>query len=140
MAGVTAAVDYLASLATTSGSRRDRLDAAYASVTEHETSLGTRFLDAMSRTPAIRVYGVPEMGPDRCATFALSVAGRGAAEVADALGRQGIYVWSGSYYAVNVMDRLGVADQGGLVRVGFVHYNTTAEVDRVAGALHGLAG
>jgi selenocysteine lyase/cysteine desulfurase len=49
----------------------------------------------------------------------------------------GIYVWSGHYYAVNVMDRLGLLDDGGLVRIGFVHYNTSAEVDR---ALEVLAG
>ena len=50
----------------------------------------------------------------------------------------GIYVWSGHYYAVNVMDRLGVLDNGGLVRIGFVHYNTAEEVDRVLEAVESL--
>ena len=53
-------------------------------------------------------------------------------------GDQGIFVWSGNYYAVEVMDRLGVSDRGGLVRIGFVHYNTVEEVDRVLEALDGL--
>jgi selenocysteine lyase/cysteine desulfurase len=48
-------------------------------------------------------------------------------------------VWSGDYYAVEVMRRLGVADEGGLVRIGFVHYNTVSEVDRVLNALAELA-
>jgi selenocysteine lyase/cysteine desulfurase len=50
----------------------------------------------------------------------------------------GINVWSGHYYAVNVMDRLGVLDEGGLVRIGFVHYNTADEVDRALEALADL--
>ena len=53
---------------------------------------------------------------------------------------QGIYTWSGDYYAVGVMEHLGVAARGGLVRIGFVHYNTAEEVDRVLAALAGLAG
>jgi selenocysteine lyase/cysteine desulfurase len=58
--------------------------------------------------------------------------------VAMRLGEQGIFVWHGHYYAVAVMERLGVLEQGGLVRIGFVHYNTMAEVDRVIAALAGL--
>ena len=56
-------------------------------------------------------------------------------DVAGILGDQGIFVWSGDYYAVEVMRRLGVADEGGLVRIGFAHYNTAEEVDRVLTAL-----
>jgi selenocysteine lyase/cysteine desulfurase len=56
------------------------------------------------------------------------------------LGAQGIFTWSGHYYAVEVMRRLGLAERGGLVRIGFVHYTTTAEVDRVLDALADLPG
>ena len=48
---------------------------------------------------------------------------------------QGLYVWSGHYYALNAIERLGFLDSGGLIRVGFVHYNTTEEVDRALEAL-----
>jgi selenocysteine lyase/cysteine desulfurase len=47
-------------------------------------------------------------------------------------------VWSGHYYAINAIERLGFLDQGGLVRIGFVHYNTPAEVDRALEALAAL--
>jgi selenocysteine lyase/cysteine desulfurase len=47
-------------------------------------------------------------------------------------------VWSGHYYALNAMERLGFLDSGGLVRVGFVHYNTVAEVDRTLETLAAL--
>lgn len=58
--------------------------------------------------------------------------------VAAKLGEQGIFVWNGHYYAVAVMERLGLLEQGGLVRIGFVHYNTADEVDRVLTALANL--
>jgi putative spermidine/putrescine transport system substrate-binding protein len=62
---------------------------------------------------------------------AIEVEGMDAEEVAGRFAEHGIYVWAGHYYAVNVMDRLGVLDDGGLVRLGFCHYNTPEEVDRL---------
>ncbi|MEX2652387.1 MAG: cysteine desulfurase-like protein [Acidimicrobiia bacterium] len=139
MAGVTAAVDYLAGLAgDRGGSRRDRLEAAYSLISEHERFLSERFLEGVASLPGLRVYGVSTTDQRRVATFAIGVEGHGAEEVAAQMVRAGVYVWSGHYYAVNVMDRLGVLDEGGLVRIGFVHYNTATEVDRALEALAGL--
>ena len=72
-------------------------------------------------------------------TFAVSLEGYTPEQVASALGDQGYYVWHGDYYAVAVMNRLGLLDRGGLVRIGFVHYNTAEEVDGVLAALRELA-
>jgi len=55
-------------------------------------------------------------------------------------GERGFFVWHGHYYAIAVMERLGTLDRGGLVRVGFVHYNTIEEIDRLLAALRQLAG
>ncbi len=136
IAGVTAAVDYLAGLASDSaGSRRERLEHAYSMINEHERTLSERFLAGALSIPGIRIYGVPTADQRRVATFAIGVEGHGSESVAAQLAKSGLYVWSGHYYAVNAMNRLGVLDQGGLVRIGFVHYNTTGEVDRVLEAL-----
>jgi len=86
----------------------------------------------------VRLYGSPEMGPDRVSTFAVAVESRHPDAIARRMIDSGIYVWSGHYYAVNAMDRLGVLEAGGLVRIGFVHYNTFEEVDRVLTVLDGL--
>jgi selenocysteine lyase/cysteine desulfurase len=59
--------------------------------------------------------------------------------VAEALAAKGIFVWDGNYYAVNLTERLGLEELGGMVRIGLVHYNTTAEVDRLIDALTALA-
>ena len=69
----------------------------------------------------------------------MSLAGYRPDEVARHLGEQGIFVWNGDYYSVVPMERLGVLDKGGLVRIGFTHYNTEEEVHRVLHELRLLA-
>ncbi|MGH8952892.1 MAG: aminotransferase class V-fold PLP-dependent enzyme, partial [Acidimicrobiia bacterium] len=137
IAGVAAAIDYLASLGN-GGDRRSRLQAGYASIGEHERALGRRFLDGVSGISKVRVHGVPSADGPRVATFALSVEGLGADEAACRMAARGLYVWSGHYYALNAIERLGFLNSGGLVRVGFVHYNTVEEVDRALEALAAL--
>jgi cysteine desulfurase family protein (TIGR01976 family) len=113
LAGFVAAVEYLESI-------------GWDAITAHEHDLGQRFLDGLPAN--VRLYGRPTM-EGRVPTFALTVAGRTPEEVAAELGRRGIYVWHGDYYAIEVMRRLGLED--GAVRVGIVHYNTAEEVDRL---------
>ncbi len=139
LAGVTAAVDYLAGLGEGAG-RRERLRSGLAEARAHEEGLAFRFLEGITEMPHLRLYGLadPARLAERTPTFALSVEGMHPAEAARRLGEQGIYTWSGDYYAVGVMEHLGVAAGGGLLRIGFVHYNTPEEVDRVLGALAGL--
>jgi len=139
IAGVTAAVDYLTELGTDRhGSRRQRLVSAYARINDHERSLATRFFEGVFAMERVTVYGPPHADDRRVATFAVSVDDVGPSKVAAHMAGAGLYVWSGHYYAVNVMDRLGFLDTGGLVRIGFVHYNTTGEVDRALESLASL--
>lgn len=132
LAGVAAAVDYLASLGA-GPTRRDRLVDAMAWIGEYEQSLSARFLAGLGELPGVELFGL-DVVEGRTPTFAIDVDGHDPHSVASTLGDQGIFVWSGDYYAVEVMRRLGRPDSG-LVRVGFVHYNTVAEVDRVLAAL-----
>ncbi len=139
MAGVAAAVDHLASLGT-GDDRRSRLDDAFVRTARHEEDLAVRFVEGIASIDAVTCYGVPE--PDMAArtpTFAIDVAGVAPGRVAELLGVEGIFVWAGDYYAVEVMRWLGRADDG-LVRIGFVNYTTREEVDRVVAALARIAG
>lgn len=138
LAGVTAAVDHIASLGSDGATRRGSIEMAFQAIELHENSLAGRFLDGLRALPRARLYGVPEVSEKRGPTFAFAVEGRHPGEVAKHLASRGIYVWAGHYYAVNVMDRLGVLDDGGLVRIGFCHYNTVDEVDRALEALSEL--
>ena len=138
LAGVTAAVEYLASLGSPSDTRRMALESAYGWIAQHERDLATRFLQGVKRLDGVRIYGVQEINEHRGPTFAISVEGHTPHAVAQRLTSEEIYVWSGHYYAINVMTQLGVLDKGGLVRIGFVHYNTTEEVDRTLAVLGDL--
>ncbi len=135
IAGTHAAVEYLAGLGGT-GARRATLATAYAAIRAHETALAAQFLEGLVRLPAWRVWGVadPARAGDRVATFGLTHRTRPAAEVASALGAQGLFVWSGHFYAQGLIERLGLAPAG-MLRIGFLHYNTAEEVARTLDAL-----
>ncbi|MEW5988574.1 MAG: cysteine desulfurase-like protein [Chloroflexota bacterium] len=140
LAGIRAAVEYLAAIGAqtaTDLSRREQLVAAYRLIQQHERELSDRFLRGAAAVPGLRVYGITDVErlDERTPTFAVSLAGQPPRQVAERLGEQGLFVWDGHYYAVAVMERLGLLESGGLVRVGFVHYNTAAEVDCVLAAL-----
>jgi selenocysteine lyase/cysteine desulfurase len=106
-------------------------------VKAYEMELSAYFLQEATKVPGLRVYGITDVETleQRTPTFAVSLAGHSAESVATYLGEQGIYVWHGHYYALAVMERLGLLESGGLVRIGFVHYNTKEEVDRVLQSL-----
>ncbi len=121
LAGFVAAADYLRSI-------------GFDAIVAHERELGERFLGGLP--PSCRLYGLPTMA-GRVPTFAFNVEGRSPREVAEFLGVRELAVWHGNYYAVEIMERLGLAD--GAVRAGIVHYNTAAEVERLLEALAELA-
>ena len=76
---------------------------------------------------------------ERAPTVAIRLKGWPPRRVAEELDKAGIYVWDGNYYALNVTERLGVEDSGGMVRIGPVHYNTVEEVERFGEALRKIA-
>jgi cysteine desulfurase family protein (TIGR01976 family) len=142
MAGWIAAVEYLAGLAPPGGDRRARLTEAFsASIVPWEAGLSRRFLEGLRGIQGVSLFGIaePDRVDERTPTFAIRVGDRPPAETAKALAERGIYVWDGNYYALELMERLGLEESGGAVRVGFTHYNTAAEVDRVLEELSALA-
>ena len=121
LAGFVAAVEYIESL-------------GWASIQAHERALGQQFLDGLPERCTL--YGLPAMD-GRVPTFAFTVDGLSPRAVAERLDERGLAVWDGDYYAVEVMQRLGLGKEGA-VRAGFVHYNTPGEVDRLLEALDEL--
>ena len=141
LAGVTAAVDYIAGIGGEDGTRRERIVRAMERIHNYEISLSEQFLKGATGVPGLRVYGITDVEnlDQRTPTFAVSLAEHTPEEVATKLSEQGIFVWHGHYYAVAVMERLGLLDKGGLVRIGFAHYNTVEEVEWLLAALTQLA-
>ena len=122
LAGFVAAVEYMDSI-------------GWEAMQAHERALGSRFLACLPDNCTL--YGLRTMD-GRVPTFAFTVDGVPPRAVAERLGQLDIAVWDGNYYAVEVMDRLDLGEDGA-VRVGFVHYNTIAEVDRLVWALQAMA-
>jgi len=141
IAGMTASIDYLASLG--SGlDRRSRLDNAFARIQDHEESLARRFLEGLAAIPGVTLHGIadPERVAERTPTFCVTIPGHAPRAVAERFAGNGINVWDGNYYAPELMIHLGLADHGGGVRIGFLHYTTPEEVDRVVTAVRRVAG
>ncbi|MCW2571405.1 MAG: cysteine desulfurase [Frankiales bacterium] len=127
LAGVTAAVDWIATLGT-GDSRRARVVTAMTAIEAHEHEVFTRLYDGLLARDDLTLLGSPAR---RTPTVGFNVDGRSPQQVAKALGDKGICVWAGNYYAVELMRRLGLDDDGGAVRAGVVCYTTTDEVDRL---------
>jgi cysteine desulfurase family protein (TIGR01976 family) len=130
-AGVTAAVDWIASHGEGS-TRRERVLSAMETIAQHEQAVFARLLTGLRRNPRVTLVGSPAR---RTPTVAFTVEGRAPIEVSADLGNQGIAVWAGNYYAVELMTALGLEERGGAVRAGVVCYTTPAEVDRLLVAL-----
>jgi len=145
LAGLVAAVEYLAGIGQgygvpTGPTLRERVVAGMEAIRAYERLLSVRFIEGAARTPGLRLYGIADAARfgERTPTFAVRAGGRHPLETAKALGERGIFVWDGHYYALALMERLGLQDTGGAVRVGFCHYNTADEVDRVLEELAAL--
>jgi cysteine desulfurase family protein (TIGR01976 family) len=124
LAGFNATIDYLESIG------------GFAAIVPYERSLGQRFLDGIS--DAVTVYGLPGMD-GRVPTFLVNVDGVAAEDVAGSLAAAQIGVWAhDSWYSLDLYKRLGYANKS--VRIGFIHYNTPDEVDRLIEALAAVRG
>jgi cysteine desulfurase family protein (TIGR01976 family) len=136
LAGVTAAVEHLASLdSDASGSRRERIVGSMASAERHEQELFSYLLDALVEMEHVTTFG---RACSRTATAYFRVAGRTPREVATQLAAAGINVWDGDNYAYELTTALGIRQSGAAVRAGLVHYNDRRDVDRLLSCLDKL--
>ena len=150
LAGVTAAIEYLAELGRRTGpnvgdvrtsQRRPVLLAAMEAIRGYERNLVEPLIRGLLAIPGVTVYGItdPARFDWRTPTVALRLAGQAPQELARLLAEQGMFTWAGNYYAINLTERLGVETAGGMLRLGLVHYNTAEEVARVVDALRASA-
>ncbi len=146
IAGIGAAVDYLAELGKkcdpSAKTRREALAAAYRATVPYERALLARLIEGLETLPGIRIFGITDRTRfgERCATISFRIGEHNPTEIAAFLGERGLFTWDGNFYALNLSERLGVEQKGGVLRVGIVHYNTAEEVDRLVGALREFSG
>ena len=122
-------------------SRRERLVTAMLAIRDVEMALYRRLHEGLVDIPGVRLFGItdPDAFEHRTPTAAFTLGGLTAGEVAERLGDEGIAVWDGNFYALGLVERLGLEGTGGLVRLGLTHYNTADEVDRALEAVGEIA-
>lgn len=137
IAGVTAAIEFIAGLAGEGGDRRRRLGHAFARLHQEGEALLARMWDGLAAIDGVRLYG-RSPGELRTPTVAFTVGDMPSDDVAAALAMRGVYASSGDFYASTVVQRLGLAEQG-LVRAGAAAYTSAGEVDRLVDAVAEVA-
>jgi cysteine desulfurase family protein (TIGR01976 family) len=131
LAGLVAAVAYLRSLGG------GELDAAFAAIRAHEEELSRHALERLNAIEGLTLHGIadPARVAERTPTFAFTLAGHTPRASARHLASRAVNVWDGNFYALALIRALGLAERGGAVRAGLLHYTTREEVDRLADAL-----
>jgi cysteine desulfurase family protein (TIGR01976 family) len=148
LAGTLGAVEYLEWVGQTFGDttslapdaksqRREALVRAMTVLADYERELGAYLIEGLLAIPGLKIWGLtdPAQYHRRVPTVSLTLAGRPPREMAERLAAANIYVWDGNYYALAVMERLGLEGRGGMLRIGLAHYNTHAEADRLLDVL-----
>lgn len=143
MAGIAAAVAHFQEIGERSGEMVEELPraailAGMEAIRKHEQGLAVPLLEGLAQIPDLHVYGLTDLNrlDERVPTFAFTWPQMSPRATAEYLGEHGICCWSGNYYALRLMERLGLEEQGGAVRIGLAHYNTRAEIDRFLNLLN----
>jgi cysteine desulfurase family protein (TIGR01976 family) len=150
IAGVLGAIEYFEWVGKNYGSeqteglkeagykgRRMELKKALVAIRAFEFDLSRSLLNALQSIPGIKIFGLTDTLrlDSRVPTYSFRLKNLHPRIVAEKLALEDIYCWDGNYYAINVTERLGVENDGGMVRVGAVHYNTFEEVELLKAAL-----
>jgi selenocysteine lyase/cysteine desulfurase len=135
--GAAAAVDFFASLNSSGETRRQRLKTTFDEVHERGAILARALWEGLSAIDGVRVYGPPP-GLPRTPTIAFTVEGMNSREVARLLAERAVFVSHGDFYAMTVVERLGLSDTG-LVRAGCAIYTTLDEVVRLVEGVRAIS-
>ena len=134
--GAGAAVEFLASLAGRTPSRRDALRRTFDGLRRRGELLLARLWNDLAEIDGVTLYG-PRPGTPRTPTLAFTMRGRTTDDIARALARRGLFVSNGDFYAATVIERLGQSAEG-VVRIGCSCYSTADEVGRLLEAIREL--
>ncbi|HYE05383.1 MAG TPA: cysteine desulfurase-like protein [Planctomycetota bacterium] len=144
IAGLLAVLRYLGGLGADGGEALGRLalERAMQRIQRHELALTGRFLTGARTIPGLHVHGIadPARSAERTPTFGLTFDRITPQAACERLAARGVFAWAGNFYAIGLVEQLGLAGSGGLLRLGFAHYHDAADVDRALAELKALAG
>jgi cysteine desulfurase family protein (TIGR01976 family) len=130
IAGVSAAVDFVAGLGN-GASMREKLVDAYGKIGAHEFALASRLYSGLSKITGVKIIGQDFSSVSRTPTLSFTMEGKPALFVCEQLARKNICAWDGHFYAIHAIEVLGLLERGGVTRMGISVYNTQAEIDMV---------
>ncbi len=137
MAGTLGSIEHMEWIGTEMGdggaSRRQRIVSGFHAVAAYERSICARLIRGLENIQGVTVHGLTDEADfgNRVPTVAITKQGAHPRAMAESLGKENIFVWDGNYYAIEVIERLGLTDKGGMLRIGLGQYNTDAEVDAI---------
>ena len=139
IAGLGAAIGYLASLSGRPEVTRENLLEAFERIATHESQLLERLLAGLAELPGLELWGVANHVrlDRRVPTVSFTHPSLTPGELATLLAERGIFTRAGNHYALPLTEALGL-EPGGTLRVGLLHYNTAEEVERLLKELHTL--
>ena len=125
-----ATVEYLASWGFGS-SLRERLIDAMTGIAAYEHGLAKFYHDSVREMPGVQVWGPDFSQRSRAPTVSITLDKASAAQAATALGKEGICVWDGHFYAARAVQALGLNERGGLLRTGVSMYSSREDLERL---------
>jgi cysteine desulfurase family protein (TIGR01976 family) len=145
LAGLTATVDYfdwLGGEIGSTGSRRQRIAAAYQASIDHEEPLANQLIAGLQEIDGITIAGItnPNRANHRVPTVSFRHKSVAPVAISTALAKANIFVWDGHNYAYELVRHLGIPEAEGVVRIGMAHYNTAAEVTAAIAAVKAAIG
>ncbi len=130
LAGVTAAVKFIASLGE-GNSIREKIEEAYVQIGAHEFQLAQQLYNGVKKLNQVRMAGQDFSSHHRSPTISFSAAAKTPAEICKFLAKKNICAWDCHFYALRAIQILGLAEKGGVTRLGISLYNTKDEIEFV---------
>lgn len=135
LAGVSAAIDFMASLGKGKNLREQLINAMQA-IQMKEHCLAEKFYDELKKIKHLEVKGPDFYNKHRAPTISFLHKNKTASIVCQELGENGICAWNGHFYAIRAAEVMGFLELGGLTRVGISIYNTEKEIERTLAVLN----
>ena len=136
-AGVSAAIDFISTLGK-GESYREKLESAYAHISDHEFNLAKYLYESLDGFDNTTVIGPDFSSRERTPTVSFVHSKYSPQEVCASLAKQNICAWDGHFYALKAIQQLGLENKGGVTRLGISLYNTKNEIDTVVEAIKAL--
>ena len=115
--------------------RLERMNKINELIANHEKKIANQFLDFINGEKKIRLIGKKKIqNKDRAPTIAFTVENKSSKEISNSLVNENIATRNDNFYAWRCLKALGIDTEDGVIRISMVHYNTSAEVEKLINA------